>query len=113
MFSGLRHNGHAVRYLNELCNIIRTGKISLSCTDLPEKTTRKVDFKIWQKDIFTSKDLFDYIQQDSIHQCFFNAMLPKEIEVQIKNTSVVQMTYALNLEKFGQELESKFEFTYS
>jgi len=113
IFSGLRNDGYAVRYLHELCNIVRTGKISIKVTSLDEKVTRSVDFKIWQSDTFTSQDLVEYIEKDSIHQCYFNAMISREIKVQIKNTSLTRKTYALNLEKLCQEFESKFKSEYS
>jgi hypothetical protein len=111
MFSGLREQGHSVRPIHELCNIIRTGEISLDLYDFSDQRLAResVSIKLWKKDRFSAEDLLNYIQEDSLHKCYFNSMEKFEYSIRLNKNLLVQETYLLNLDSFFQHLVNNFK----
>lgn len=108
MFSGWREQGHSIRPIYEFRNIVQSGKISAKLLDLPDKTLEGQSFRVWKGNTFNVKDLIEYIEKDSLHQCYFDSMMSIKDENRIGNITITRETYALDVEKFFQEIDKKF-----
>lgn len=113
MFSGWREQGHNIRPIYELRNIIQSGKFSTNLLDLPDKTLEKLSFRVWKGDTFSVEYLIDYINGDSLHQCYFDSMISTKEEIRINNVTISKKTYALDVKKFLQEVVKKFEIVHA
>lgn len=109
MFSGWREQGHNIRPIYELRNIIQSGKFSTKLLDLSDKTLESLSFRVWRGDTFSVEDLINYINGDSLHQCYFDSMINTKHEVHINNIKIIKKTYELDKKKFFQEIVKKFE----
>jgi hypothetical protein len=111
MFSGWREQGHSIRPIYELRNIVQSGEISAKLLDVSDKTlegqTLRV-WKVWKGDTFKVEDLIEYIEKDSLHQCYFDSMSIKD-ENCIGYNTITRKTYKLDEEKLFQEIDKKFE----
>lgn len=114
MFSGLREQGHSVRPIQELCNIISKGEILLNSYNIYDQDAGKksiIKFKLWKEDQLKAEDLLGYIQEDSLHKCYFNSLIRIEPKIKLKNKSLVQESYAFSHERFLEQLVDNFRFT--
>ena len=114
MFSGLREQGHSVRPIRELCYIISKGEILLNSYNIYDKDAGKksiIQFKLWKEDKLKAEDLLAYIQEDSLHKCYFNSMIRIEETIKLKNKYLVQESYAFSPERFLEQLVDNFRFT--
>jgi hypothetical protein len=115
MFSGLREEGHSVRPIRELCYIISKGEILLKSYNISDKDAGKnsilIKFKLWKEDKLKAEDLLGYIQEDSLHKCYFNSLSRIEETIKLKNKSLVQESYAFSPERFLEQLVDNFSFT--
>lgn len=114
MFSGLREKGHSVRPIQELCNIICNGEILLNSYNISNKDAGKqsiIKIKLWKEDQLNAEDLLGYIQEDSLHKCYFNSLSRSEQTIKLKNKSLVQESYAFSHERFLEQLVDNFRFT--
>ncbi|WP_293148365.1 MULTISPECIES: hypothetical protein [unclassified Microcoleus] len=114
MFSGLREQGHSVRPIRELCYIISKGEILLNSYDIYDQDAGKksiIKFKLWKEDQLKAEDLLGYIQEDSLHKCYFNSLIRIEQTIKLKNKSLVQESYAFSHERFLEQLVDNFRFT--
>ncbi|MEG4083924.1 hypothetical protein [Microcoleus sp. POL10_C6] len=114
MFSGLREQGHSVRPIRELCYIISKGEILLNSYNIYDQDAGKksiIKFKLWKEDQLKAEDLLGYIQEDSLHKCYFNSLSRSEQTIKLKNKSLVQESYAFSPERFFDELVDNFRFT--
>jgi len=115
MFSGLREQGHSVRPIRELCYIISKGEILLNSYNIYDKDAGKksilIKFKLWKEDQLKAEDLLAYIQEDSLHKCYFNSLIRIEKTIKLKNKSLVQESYAFSHERFLEQLVDNFRFT--
>lgn len=114
MFSGLREQGHSVRPIRELCYIISKGEILLNSYNIYDKDAGKksiIQFKLWKEDQLKAEDLLAYIQEDSLHKCYFNSLIRIEKTIKLKNKSLVQDSYAFSPERFLEQLVDNFRFT--
>ena len=114
MFSGLREKGHSVRPIRELCYIISKGEILLNSYNIYDKDAGKksiIQFKLWKEDKLKAEDLLAYIQEDSLHKCYFNSLIGIEKTIKLKNKSLVQESYAFSPERFLEQLVDNFRFT--
>ena len=114
MFSGLREQGHSVRPIQELCNIISKGEILLNSYNIYDQDAGKksiIKFKLWKEDQLKAEDLLGYIQEDSLHKCYFNSMIRIEQKIKLKNKSLVQESYSFSFERFLEQLVDNFRFT--
>ncbi|MBD1828248.1 hypothetical protein NDI47_23675 [Microcoleus vaginatus GB1-A2] len=114
MFSGLREQGHSVRPIRELCYIISKGEILLNSYNIYDKDAGKksiIQFKLWKEDKLKAEDLLAYIQEDSLHKCYFNSLSRIEETIKLKNKSLVKESYAFSPERFFQQLVDNFSFT--
>jgi hypothetical protein len=76
MFSGWEEQGHKVRPVHELCNLLETG-IIISRNIRPNNDDSIVGgFRVWKGSRFDTEDLENYINKDSIHKPRFNSMIP-------------------------------------
>jgi hypothetical protein len=110
MFSGWREQGHSIRLIYELRNIVQSGKISAKLLDVSDKTlegqTSRV-WKVWKGDTFNVEDIIEYIEKDSLHQCYFDSMSIKD-ENRIGYNTITRKTYEFDVEKFFQQIDKKF-----
>ncbi|MEG4498906.1 hypothetical protein QUB05_17385 [Microcoleus sp. F10-C6] len=114
MFSGLREQGHSVRPIRELCYIISKGEILLNSYNIYDQDAGKksiIKFKLWKEDQLKAEDLLGYIQEDSLHKCYFNSMIRIEQKIKLKNKSLVQESYSFSPERFFEQLVDNFRFT--
>jgi len=115
MFSGLREQGHSVRPIQELCNIICNGEILLNSYNISNKDAGKksinIKIKLWKKDKLKAENLLAYIQEDSLHKCYFNSLNRSEQTIKLKNKFLVQESYSFSPERFLQQLVDNFSFT--
>ena len=115
MFPGLREQGHSVRPIHELCNIIQTGEILLNLYDPYDKGPAQdtITIKLWKEDSFNAKDLISYINEDSLHSCYFNSMRKIENSFQVNKKFLVQESYVFNVDSFLQQLTTNFRVVES
>ena len=117
MFSGLREQGHSVRPIRELCYIISKGEILINSYNISDKDAGKksipIKFQLWKEDKLKAEDLLGYIQEDSLHKCYFNSLIRSEQTIQLKNKSLVKESYSFSHERFLQQLVYNFRFTES
>ena len=115
MFSGLREQGHSVRPIHELCNFICTGQILLNSCDITNKDAAKksviIKIKLWNEDQLKAEDLLGYIQEDSLHKCYFNSMSRWEQTIQLNTKSLVVESYYFSQDRFLQQLVDNFRVT--
>lgn len=115
MFSGLREQGHSVRPIQELCNIICNGEIILNSYNVSNKDAGKkssnIKIKLWKEDKLKAEDLLAYIQEDSLHKCYFNSLSRSEQTIKLLKKSLVQESYSFSPERFLQQLVDNFSFT--
>jgi hypothetical protein len=115
MFSGLREQGHSVRPIQELCNIISKGEILLNSYNISNQDAGKksinIKIKLWKEDKLKAEDLLAYIQEDSLHKCYFNSLNRSEQTIKLKNKSLVQESYSFSPERFLEQLVDNFRFT--
>lgn len=112
MFSGWREQGHSIRPIYELRNIVQSGKIYAKLLDVSDKTLEGQSFRVWKGNTFNVKDIIEYIEKDSLHQCYFDSMRSIKNESRIGDITIIQKTYALDVEKFFQEIGKKFEVVH-
>lgn len=100
MFLGHRVNGHAVRGIRDIITQIDSGIISMlvGIEDIEEK-------RFWRGDNFSGEDLRRYIEEDTLIKPVWNAMLPTEKTYPLKEHSIKQKSFALNLELLAKGLE--------
>jgi len=114
MFSGLREQGHSVRPIRELCYIIYKGEILLNSYNIYDQDAGKksiIKFKLWKEDQLKAEDLLGYIQEDSLHKCYFNSLIRIEQTIKLKNKFLVQESYSFSPERFFEQLVDNFRFT--
>jgi hypothetical protein len=115
MFSGLREQGHTVRPIRELCYIISKGEILLNSYNIYDKNAGKksiiIKFKLWKEEQLNAENLLAYIQEHSLHKCYFNSLSRIEETIKLKNKSLVQESYAFSPERFLEQLVDNFRFT--
>jgi hypothetical protein len=115
MFSGLREQGHSVRPIQELCNIISKGEILLNSYNIYNQDAGKksinIKIKLWKENKLKAEDLLAYIQEDSLHKCYFNSLNRSEQTIKLKNKSLVQESYFFSFERFLEQLVDNFRFT--
>ncbi|MEG4111139.1 MULTISPECIES: hypothetical protein [unclassified Microcoleus] len=114
MFSGLREQGHSVRPIRELCYIISKGEILLNAYNIYDPDAGKksiIKFKLWKEDQLKAEDLLGYIQEDYLHNYYFNSLIRIEQTIKLKNKSLVQESYAFSHERFLEQLVDNFRFT--
>ena len=71
-------------------------------------TTSVVEFSLWQNDVFSSQDLINYIEINSLHNPRFNAMEPWADTIRIENKKLIFETFLMNPEKEVGEFRMKF-----
>lgn len=108
MFGGWQAEGINVIPIHELINVINTGKISVKEFDLGEQTLEGITFKLWSKDNFNVNDIIDYIENNSLHQCFFLSMETQKQNIHIGSVNITKNRYMLNMEKFLIEAFCRF-----
>jgi len=115
MFSGLREQGHSVRPIQELCNIISKGEILLNSYNISNQDAGNksinIKIKLWNKNKLKAENLLAYIQEDSLHKCYFNSLNRSEQTIKLKNKSLVQESYSFSFERFLEQLVDNFRFT--
>jgi hypothetical protein len=115
MFSGLREQGHSVRPIQELCNIISKGEILLNSYNIYNQDAGKksinIKITLWKENKLKAEDLLAYIQEDSLHKCYFNSLSISEQTIKLKNKSLVQESYSFSPERFLEQLVDNFRFT--
>ncbi|MBC1239561.1 hypothetical protein, partial [Nostoc sp. 2RC] len=108
MFCGWQEQGNNIIPIYELINVINTGKISVKEFDIDENTLEGITFKLWSQDTFRVNDLIDYIENNSLSQCYFDSMISQEKYISIGNINLTKNRYVLDVQKFIQEASSKF-----
>lgn len=92
MFLGHRINGHAVRGSREIVNQIHSGIVRMNDE---EKC-------LWLDGDFTGEDLRRYIEEDTLIEPVWKAMLPTERTYPLKKYSIKQQSFALDMELLAQ-----------
>ncbi len=105
MFSGLRVNGHPVRRMAELSNMIRTGVLRTALASVDHKdgqpvvgTDDIVERKLWTEPVLTSKFLAEYLQKDLLANMLFDAMVEYEETFSLAEGRLTFVSYALDAE---------------
>ncbi|MGO8253434.1 hypothetical protein ACC792_20955 [Rhizobium ruizarguesonis] len=105
MFSGLRVNGHPVRRMAELSNMIRTGMMrtmqaSVNVEDGQPiaRTDEVVERRLWTAPILTPEFLSDYLQKDLLAHMLFDGMFEYEETFSLGEGRLTFVTYALDAE---------------
>ena len=100
MFTGHREGGHPVRGLFELAQFIHSGKIIIHDQIV----------NLWAGDKFTSEDLRRYLEEDSGHLKFFNALVEDKKTLLFGEFSISSSRYVLPFaaiaEQFGVQISS-------
>ncbi|MDW9984267.1 hypothetical protein GOC06_26240 [Sinorhizobium meliloti] len=103
MFSGLRINGHPVRRMAELSNMIRTGVLrtmrgSMETNDGRPmvRTDEVVERTLWTGPTLTPEFLREYLQNDPLSKMLFNGMLEYEQTYSLEEGRLTFVRYALD-----------------
>jgi len=98
IFVGCNLWKHPIRNIQEMINIIETGKVK----------THTGDYSVWKFEKFSLDDLCYYLDDEKFHKHFYDSMLEKKLVFKLKSIDVIVVTYTLdaqraeeNFEKFG------------
>ncbi|MBD2695171.1 hypothetical protein [Anabaena catenula] len=109
MISGWQEQGSNIIPIYELINVITNGRISIKEFDIDENKLEGIIFKLWKQDFFSVNDLIDYIENNSLYECYFTSMINQPKIVHIGNINISKSNYILDVEKFIQAASSKFQ----
>ncbi|WP_165422620.1 hypothetical protein [Rhizobium ruizarguesonis] len=105
MFSGLRVDGHPVRRLPELANMIRTGVIRTISASVENEEGRPkvvseefIERRLWEGAKLTPAFLRRYLQHDHLSTMLFDAMFEYEQTFALEEWRLSFVSYALNIE---------------
>ena len=107
MFSGWKENNHSGRCIHEICGFIVSGKINFGILK-SDNTYDKWEFLSWKGIKFTSEDLINYIEKDSLHTPIINSLEPYYKLIKIHGKTICTKTYVLNLEYLREEYSKSF-----
>jgi hypothetical protein len=99
MMSGYRCEDHPVRGFYELANFIYSGEVAF----------RDGKFCQWEGDEFSSKDLFDYLENDSFHSLLFECMFPEDLDYSFSKCTVKYKSFYTNYEAIFQKYKENFQ----
>lgn len=106
MFPGLRLNGHPVRRISELVNMIETGDIKFmqartidTDTGPDAEVSDAFVHSMWDSDKLTASFLIDYIKNDKLNNIHFDSLIDVDIQWQIDDFTLTLHTYAMDPEK--------------
>lgn len=107
MFTGYRLEGHPVRAALEFVAFLVSGEISLASVPIATRPPGRV----------SSEDVRLYLEEDSVHRRFFDAMQVKRFSYSLGGATLTRETYALNVldvgRSFGVDLSENAEVTPS
>ncbi|WP_299808957.1 hypothetical protein [uncultured Roseibium sp.] len=108
MFSGLRIEGHPVRRLQELSNMVQTGVIrtmiasmEVGDTNQTIETSELVERKLWNDEKFTPEFLREYLNEDKLTRMLFESMVEFERTYTVGSRKLAFLTYALDTQAFA------------
>ncbi|NTG32431.1 hypothetical protein G6L08_35410 [Agrobacterium rhizogenes] len=103
MFSGLRINGHPVRRMAELSNMIRTGVLRTMRGSMERRDGRPVvrtddviERTLWSGPTLTPEFLYEYLQNDPLSKMLFDGMLEYEQTYSLDEGRLTFVSYALD-----------------
>ncbi|RVN01753.1 hypothetical protein CN120_20285 [Sinorhizobium meliloti] len=113
MFSGLRVDGHPVRRLPELANMIRTGIVRTISASIENKDGRptveneeRVEHRLWEGPTLTPAFLRSYLQNDRVSSMLFDAMFAYEQTYALGEWRMSFVSYALDGEAAAAAIEN-------
>lgn len=116
MFVGYEHQGHAVRNIYELVNMIGGGKadflVPRSFTE-PDGPKDLLNLPYWQGDSLRADDLVDYLRGESLHRLAFQAMMPHDETVPFGGQELKFLSFALDAVAYADLLRAHPRVTRS
>lgn len=110
LFSGWIQDGHHVRPLHELCNMLESGTVIVRAIQGSVARARVVKYRTWKGDKFTPDDLITYIDGENLHRPRFGAMEPWSNSIMIGKKKLVFETYRLDMEKMIKLYSEQFPY---
>jgi len=106
MFPGLRLNGHPVRHIGELVNMVETGDIKFTeartidtDTGLGIEVSNSFTHNMWDNNELTASFLIDYIKNDKLNDVHFESLIDVDIQWEIDDFTLTFHTYAMDPQK--------------
>ena len=99
MFSGYRCQDYPVRGFYELANFVYSGEILF----------KDGVFFQWRGDTFDPVDLYDYLENDSLHKLIFDCMFPKDIDYKYIKGTIRHKSFYTNYEAIFDKYKEHFK----
>jgi hypothetical protein len=99
LFNGYACEGHPVRQVHELLNVLTRGTID--CGDGHH-------VRLWRGEAFEATDLVAYIEGSTTHADFAGAMTPVDVATPIGDLRLVLPTYALDLTSLKENILARY-----
>jgi len=111
MFPGLRLNGHPVRRIGELINMIQTGHVGFTAASVIEaddgldvEVSQPFSRVLWDGDTVTSSFLRDYIKNDKLNMAHFESLIDISMHWEIDDHTLTFHTYAMDVDSAVEAL---------
>ncbi|MGL1932729.1 MAG: hypothetical protein OCC45_13370 [Desulfotalea sp.] len=108
MFSGWKEQGHNVRPIHELCNIIDNGTIRSRVIKGFNTIKHMGNLKLWKGDSFCGQDLDNYISTDFMYAPRFRSMFKTQTGIKLEGKKIIRNSFALNYLDLNKEYTKSF-----
>ncbi|WP_159598223.1 hypothetical protein [Starkeya nomas] len=119
MFPGLRLNGHPVRRLRELTNMVETGYVRFIQTSVSQDekgldvaTNDAAEYHLWRSPDLRPEFLHEYIGQDLLQGLMFDSMVELDRSFALDRWQLEFRSYALDLNKVLEALNKQVSAEY-
>lgn len=99
VFSGYRCEGHPVRQVHEMLNLLLRGYIEFENGD---------GVRLWEHESFTVNDLIAHLEGQTTLADMIDALLPVDVITPIGDTPLVYATYALDGERLKATVRARY-----
>jgi len=98
VFNGYELNGHPVRSVHEMLNVLDSGIVAIG----------ERRYRLWKSEAFHVEDLLWYLSANGPVKDFSDAMIRAHRSVKIGDTGFLFDTFVLDSEKLGEIIESRY-----
>ena len=99
MFNGYTDGQHHVRSFHELFNFLDSGKIEIRDNDRVE------EINLWENEEITEKDIYDFIENSTLHKLIFESFSSQNNEMKLKKYNITFETFEFELMDFYEKLK--------
>lgn len=107
MFNGYQHDGHVVRSIYELTNVVTCGVADFILpTSAEGSSNAELRWKFWKGPQFSPSDLVDYLEGSSLHKVALRSMVSQEQMVPFPGRELRFESFYMDVRLFMENLMS-------